>query len=129
MQTFLPYSNFSKCAKVLDRQRLCKQRVEVLQILKALNKETKGWQNHPITKMWKGYEECLIKYGLAICKEWINRGYKDTCYNKILKYSNKTRIYIEPNFIGNEDFHNDYKKILLEKKYSHYSQYFNYDVK
>ena len=30
MQTFLPYSNFKKSAKCLDRQRLGKQRVEAL---------------------------------------------------------------------------------------------------
>ena len=36
IQTFLPYSNFTITAKVLDRQRLGKQRVEALQILKTL---------------------------------------------------------------------------------------------
>lgn len=36
MQTFLPYSNFSASARVLDDKRLGKQRVECLQILKAL---------------------------------------------------------------------------------------------
>ena len=34
MQTFLPYPDFARSAAVLDRQRLGKQRVEVLQILK-----------------------------------------------------------------------------------------------
>ena len=36
MQTFMPYPSFSRSASVLDRQRLCKQRVESLQILDAL---------------------------------------------------------------------------------------------
>jgi len=33
MQTFVPYANFSESAKVLDRQRLGKQRVETLQVM------------------------------------------------------------------------------------------------
>lgn len=36
MQTFLPYADFAECARVLDDKRLGKQRVECLQILKAL---------------------------------------------------------------------------------------------
>ena len=36
MQTFLPYSNFYKSAKVLDQKRLGKQRVEVLQLLNSI---------------------------------------------------------------------------------------------
>lgn len=36
MQTFLPYPDFSASARVLDDKRLGKQRVECLQILKAL---------------------------------------------------------------------------------------------
>lgn len=47
MQTFLPYPSFAESARVLDRQRLGKQRVEVLQLLRALTGQTKGWANHP----------------------------------------------------------------------------------
>lgn len=36
MQTFLPYKSFEQSAACLDNKRLGKQRVEVLQILKAL---------------------------------------------------------------------------------------------
>lgn len=36
VQTFLPYEDFDKTASVLDRSRLGKQRVETLQLLKAL---------------------------------------------------------------------------------------------
>ena len=39
MQTFLPYPAFDLSAQVLDRQRLGKQRVETLQVLKALTIE------------------------------------------------------------------------------------------
>lgn len=49
MQTFLPYPDFRATAKVLDRQRLGKQRVETKQILLALERPgtPTGWGRHP----------------------------------------------------------------------------------
>jgi hypothetical protein len=35
VQTFLPYADFAESARVLDRARLGKQRVEALQVLRA----------------------------------------------------------------------------------------------
>ena len=35
MQTFVPYSDFDRCAEVLDDRRLHKQRVEALQLMRA----------------------------------------------------------------------------------------------
>ena len=102
MQTFLPLPSFLESAKVLDRQRLGKQRVEVLGMLKTLDLgPTKKyfyyyddrfvtlktpWYNHPAVQMWKGYERELCLYGLYICDEWKRRGYKDTCFEKIKEY-------------------------------------------
>lgn len=85
MQTFLPYREFDECAKVLDYRRLGKQRVETLQILKALILPDYGWKNHPAVKMWVGYELNLAAYGMAICREWVGRGYKDTCLDKMVE--------------------------------------------
>ena len=47
MQTFLPYASFIKSAQCLDDKRLGKQRVECLQILKAIKDVNYGWRNHP----------------------------------------------------------------------------------
>lgn len=124
MQTFLPYADFEQSARVLDRQRLGKQRVEVLQILKALH--TGGaWSNHPATKMWKGYELALISYGCKICEEWVQRGYKDTCWGKIFEYRNKFphSSHGKPAWIGNEAFHNSHKSNLMRKDIFFYNQY------
>ena len=54
MQTFLPRESFIESNQSLDYRRLGKQRVEAKQILNVLlnRTETKGWRNHPITKMW-----------------------------------------------------------------------------
>ena len=62
MQTFLPYANYTKSAQVLDDKRLGKQRVEALQILKAIYLDNYGWKQHPCVKMWKDYPESLMMY-------------------------------------------------------------------
>ena len=84
MQTFIPYGDdFTANAKVLDRQRLGKQRVEGLQILYTLTGVSTGWRNHPAVKAWVGHEELLAHYVFAMCDEWTGRGYKDTCRDKV----------------------------------------------
>lgn len=50
MQTFLPYSDFALCAKVLDNKRLGKQIVECRQIMQCLLGLREGWRNHPAEK-------------------------------------------------------------------------------
>jgi hypothetical protein len=75
----MPYgTDYSASAKSLDNKRIGKQRVETYQILKALLGESKGWTNHPATKMWRGHEFQLYEYQTAICAEWSRRGFKDT---------------------------------------------------
>lgn len=86
MQTFIPFgSDFNSNAKVLDRQRLGKQRVECLQILRTIRGINLGWRNHPAVRMWEGYDVALASYGITICSEWTSRGYKDTCASKIME--------------------------------------------
>ncbi|WP_329411957.1 MSMEG_6728 family protein [Streptomyces sp. NBC_00704] len=79
MQTFLPYPDFRASALVLDRRRLGKQRVEALQVLRGLVRPGYGWRRHPAVRMWAGYEEALVRYGLEICRAWCDLGHQDTC--------------------------------------------------
>lgn len=123
MQTFLPYPDFIQSAACLDRQRLGKQRVEVLQLLKALNGESKGWTNHPATRMWEDHQEALICYGLAICSEWISRGYKDTCYEKINDYSEDAEVTMPP-WMGDPSFHRSHQSNLVRKDPDYYGSQF-----
>lgn len=125
MQTFLPYPSFDESAKCLDYRRLGKQRVETLQILKALFNESKGWKNHPATKMWKGYEGTLVGYGCIMCLEWVKRGFNDTCFDKIQKYAYDYDLDVNtmPPWLGNMDFHASHRSNLLRKDKQFYSQY------
>jgi len=72
MQTFLPYPDFAKSAKVLDYRRLGKQRLECIWIL------TGKRAVHPAAKMWTNHHFQLSEYAKYICLEWKARGYKDT---------------------------------------------------
>jgi hypothetical protein len=121
MQTFLPYPHFAESAKVLDYRRLGKQRVEVLQLLKALQGGG-GWSNHPAAKMWRGYEDALVYYGTVMCREWLNRGYKDTCLDKIQSFATKS-VITEPPWLGDSDFHAAHRSNLLRKDPVHYGQF------
>lgn len=121
MQTFLPYPSFSESARVLDRQRLGKQRVEVMQLLKAL-RDGGGWANHPATKMWRGHTRYLALYGLAICDEWISRGYKDTCRERIA-FEFSRHCGVPPAWLGDPEFHASHRSNLLRKAPEHYSQF------
>lgn len=119
MQTFLPFSDFARSAKCLDMKRLGKQRVEAYQLLKG------SWPNHPASKMWRGYEYALAEYGIAICLEWIGRGYKDTCLQKILDEQRRFTNTGMPVWFGRGDFHRSHRSNLLRKNPEHYSQYFS----
>ena len=126
MQTFLPYANFIETARVLDYRRLGKQRVEAWQILRALNGETRGWVNHPATKMWDGYQTALAVYGLAMCIEWRRRGYKDTMTERFSDLLIPLMIVTAkmPPWLGREDFHLSHQSKLLQKFPEYYREYF-----
>jgi hypothetical protein len=82
MQTFLPYADFGASAAALDDRRLGKQRVETLQVMRALTIPGYGWQHHPVVAMWRGYRPALMSYQDAVCAEWLGRGHVDTCREK-----------------------------------------------
>lgn len=106
-------------------KRLGKQRVETLQILNTLTGKSHAWQNHPAVKMWRGHEQALIDYGIAICEEWRRRGYKDTCLEKIAAFRTQFPLSEKnPSWLGKRKFHQAYQSLLLRKLPDHYSMFF-----
>ena len=120
MQTFLPYKSFTKTFKTLDYRRLGKQRVEAMQILNVLleRTNTKGWRNHPIVRMWEGYEPALQLYHNLCITEWINQG-----YNNNMKMEDITEPIIYPHWLGDKSFHSSHRANLLRKDYEYYSKF------
>lgn len=141
MQTFLPVDNFEQSARYLDKRRRGKQRVEGLQIINSLRSGPgAAWYNHPATRMWKGYEDCLFKYVGTIIKIWKLNGCKDTIWGKLdsmwsgpltfpqlvdYPQDELSKIISVPFWLGDEEFHRSHRSNLLRKNKEHYSQYFN----
>ena len=121
VNTFLPFPDFVDTAKALDYKRLGKQRVEAWQILQALRGETRGWVNHPATKMWRGHERALCEYGIAICKEWIARGYNDTMLDRFIAVHSLLPDTGLPVWIGTNSFHESHQSNLKRKDADHYN--------
>lgn len=122
MQTFLPYPDYEESAQVLDRARLGKQRVEAFQILRAMDDRTSrpGWTNHPATRMWRGYGSSLCRYGLAMCWEWIARGYRDSLAPRFAWYLADFGEGPDPAWLGDPGFHASHRSNLLRKMPAHY---------
>lgn len=129
MQTFLPYEDYRETAACLDMRRLGKQRVEAKQILLALGVPVgghfatlrNGWRSHPAVLMWAGYEESLMEYAIAICEEWIGRGYRDSLLCQFEeRLSAVTWDYKKPWWLGWQAFHASHRSNLLRKDRSFY---------
>ncbi len=118
MNTFLPYPDFAESARCLDSRRLGKQRVEALQILRALADPHYGWQHHPAVEMWRGYEQSLTLYMNAIITEWIRRGYKNNMPLGIVTGQVKM-----PPWLGKREFHASHRSNLLRKNPKYYGQF------
>ena len=129
MQTFLAEPTFQEAARVLDQKRLVKQLLEGRQIMAALAGETKGWVNHPATKMWRNYEDSLYRYLFSVAVELNNRGYKwknnwneiDRLYSE--HFSDKIGEYDDSQF---ERVINTHRRSLYLKDPIHYNQYKQY---
>ena len=133
MQTFLPYADFAKSAEVLDNKRLGKQRVETLQIIKALTQPGYGWQNHPAVKMWRGHLLQLLDYQYAICREWTDaRGYNDTCLDKsidiVLSSDLRDALDSDPVWLGNAALHVSHRSNLVRKDANYYAPRFEHGL-
>lgn len=120
MQTFLPLESFADSARALDYRRLGKQRSEVYQILRALSGDTLGWANHPVTVAWRGHERALCDYGLAMCSEWVRRGYRDTREPLIRAMAERFPPAPRPTWSTDPAVHEAYRRLLVGKNREHY---------
>ncbi|MFJ7337976.1 MSMEG_6728 family protein [Streptomyces sp. NPDC101116] len=137
MQTFLPYPDFRATALALDRRRLGKQRVEALQVLRGLVVPGYGWRHHPAVRMWLGYEEALVRYGLEVCRVWREQGHQDTCAATLVADLAATRPHAPirdqhrlaadgelPPWLGDGPFHESHRSALVRKDPTTYAALF-----
>jgi hypothetical protein len=140
VQTFTPYAYFEQSLRTLDLKRLGKQRVEVIQIVRALTVPGYAWSAHPAVLMWKGYEEALGRYGLTACDVWIEHGFADTCavtiaadlatagVTGIRSYQHLAEAEALPPCLFDEDLQRSHRSSLLRKDPDHYAPQFPPDT-
>jgi hypothetical protein len=137
VQTFLPHPDFHAAAAVLDSRRLGKQRVEAIQVLRALTVPGYGWRHHPAAAMWAGYEEALTLFGLVTCEVWTATGRQDTCSATLrADLLRGTGLAVErtqqelagaaelPPWLGDTAFHRSHQSALVRKLPEHYRRHF-----
>ena len=136
MQTFLPFPDFEASARALDPKRLGKQRVESIQVVRALTVPGYGWANHPATLMWRGFEEALGRYGFTCCEVWLELGFGDTCAATIgadLRAAGITAVRSQaalaeagalPPWLGDADLHRSHRSALVRKDPAFYRPLF-----
>ncbi|MFD4029135.1 MSMEG_6728 family protein [Streptomyces sp. NPDC058637] len=137
MQTFLPYADFSRSALALDPRRLGKQRVETIQVLRGLTVPGYGWRHHPAVRMWTGYEEALVRYGLDMCEAWTAGGRADTCAATLRRdlAASLRRTTVRsaaelmaagelPPWLGDEPLHESHRSALVRKDPAYYRPLF-----
>jgi hypothetical protein len=134
VNTFMLSSDYKITAKLLDRQRLGKQRVEAKQIIEAIaslyihdgskwvpNPNPSKWMHHPATRMWLGYATNLMVYFNVITQEWIERGYK----NNLLFYTDNLS-YIQPPWTYWKQVHYSHMASLMRKDVQYYHDKLSY---
>ena len=136
MQTFLPYPDFERSARALDVKRLGKQRVEVIQIVRALTRPGYAWGNHPAVLMWKGFEEALARYGVTCCEVWLESGFGDTCAATIVadvRAAGVATLRTQPElaavgdlppWLGDAELHRSHQSSLVRKDPAFYGSLF-----
>src|SRR5215210_6341749 len=124
MQTFLPVADFEESARLLDSPRLGKQRVETLQVLRALELPDYGWASHPVVRMWRGRTPALVLYGLAMVRVWRGRGFSDLTRTQIAEFAPEiagagqadlAASGLLPSWVGDEALHLSHRSNLLAK--------------
>jgi len=119
MQTFLPYADYHKSAMCLDPSRLGNQAYrEGKTILRG------GWRNHPVSKMWRGYEYSLCNYISACFMELSNRGrHYQKHIDEVIEIKSGLSNTGKPWWLGDERLHSSHRGTLLWKKPEWYSKF------
>jgi hypothetical protein len=116
MQTFLPYADFRTSLDCLDNRRLGKQRVEAMQLVRAIETNS-AWSRHPAARMWKNFVPALKLYHDIAIRVWLERGFK----NSMVEYNEEVSDF--PMWLGKENFHSAHRSNLLRKDPIHYGKF------
>jgi hypothetical protein len=125
MQIFVPVPDLAIIADCLDDKRLGAMRRESRQVYDTiLMRPTKkgtprvGYVNHPIVKMWRGFENAVLSYSNVMIEEWVKRGKNNTMEIVEIKGD-----IVFPPWWGRDDVHAAHRSNLYHKFPRHYEQF------
>jgi hypothetical protein len=106
-------------------------------VLRGLTRPGSGWRHHPAVKMWAGYEEALVRYGLDMVSVWIGTGGADTtggtmladlagaCGTTVVRTHKELEAAGDlPPWLGDEALHLSHRSALLRKDRAFYQPLF-----
>lgn len=134
MQTFTCYYDHRRTMAILDNERLNKQCLETVQILRVLRGERDGYTYHPAVRMWEGHEPALLLYGLAACYEYrVKRGKQHDSWHRLEEMSPsywdprtplENERYEAPGWLKNKWVLRSHRSNLVRKAPHHYEELF-----
>lgn len=101
MNVFLPYSNFNKCAEVLDDKRLTKQILECKQIVSMIEKKKSNpdyknpYLNHPVVQHYFHSVDFICMYALVMCREFKHRFNHEHTYKQFFEDFSPTTMLLK----------------------------------
>lgn len=119
-------AGLKKTFECLDQARLTKQLVETIQLIEAITNPTKGFRNHPVTRMWMDHVSALIDYGL-VCVSVIAERFPDYSYQmmqqKLLNNSLRQDDPVYPAWFEDEQLYMSHRASLFFKSPELYPQF------
>ena|ERR1051326_8000535 len=125
MNTFLPYSNFDECARVIDNKRLWKQILEADGLIRLIldQKVKSHWRNHPCYKMWQNHPKALTLYRNIFVNEWMRRRLFLPPFINLINQEEQANEWF-PSWLGNKTLHLSHQSNLVRKNPECYRKFF-----
>lgn len=118
MNTMLPFSSFTECARVHPTRALHRQIMEVddclRHLINDLFKPPRRKSSHPCVEMWRDHEDQLCVYRHAFVSEWLDRTLIDAPAISTLDLSVLPRTAY-PEWLESHDLHATYREHMLAK--------------
>jgi hypothetical protein len=113
---------YGSTARTLDDRRLGIQKDQTLEILNGLTLEEEI-PDHPVYRMWIGYEYALAIYGMFLCMEWtMHRKFKDTVFWELGRAIEEMGgSYEHPPWLRDKDLIRSHRSNLMRRWPRNYS--------
>lgn len=124
VQLLLPYNDFTQSVKILDDDRLRRQRSDVMTLLRAMTDSEHRNHHHPCCRMWRTHGYWVVQYGLAASAEWMARGNTDNTLGELMAWMQDFPASAKPEWFGDHDLHRSHQSYLVRTNPDRYREHF-----